>query len=208
MDPIVLAAFQDELESMDKEAVFETLRVGAKALKHSLFGGTKLTAAPGSLHPQRLAAVSSGETLMKGLQGQGVNVHRARVKTPASLQSGGHVASPDDLLGMQMYGKGPKDVARIQDALKAQGVSISGSIPVVRPGYHGVNIKGNYQGTPMEMQVSPSRRSYMGSLMEHALAYKPKTEAPLSNAFDRWVGKRVAPKMVSAKSWVPEYAAG
>ena len=37
----------------------------------------------------------------------------------------------------------------------------------------------------------------MGQIMEHSLGYKQKTEAPLANRFDKWVGREVAPRMVN-----------
>ena len=48
-------------------------------------------------------------------------------------------------------------------ALEGQGVTGLSSSAKARPGYHGVNIKGLYQGTPVEMQVNPGRISNMGA---------------------------------------------
>ena len=194
------------LPSMQKEAIYETVRAGLKAGRQALFGGTHLTAPTGVFQAERQVAVGAGNSLMQHLQGSGLNVHRARVKSPGSLTAGGHTTVPNDLLGMQAYGRGPEDIARIQQQLTAAGATIHGSKPVVRSGYHGVNIKGTHQNVPFEFQVSPGRMSNMGNIMEHTLAYKPLTEAPRSNFIDRWFGKQVAPKMVSSSSWVPNYS--
>ncbi len=201
---VTLSAFADELEKISQ---WETARLGWKAAKGALFGGTKLKAAPGVFHAERQAATRAGKSLMEGLGESGVKVHRARVKTPGSIAANRSTAVPDDLLGLQAYGKSPADVERVLGALRARGVEVAKVSPHARPGYHGVNIKGTYRGTPMEMQVSPGRLSNMGQMMEHSLGYKPATEAPLSTFIDRWVGKHVAPRMVRARSWVPQYAA-
>ena len=208
MHPVTQDAYFRELEKLadhEKEAIFETLRVGWKAGKGALLGGKKLQAPPGVYQQERARAVQKGNALMKALKGRGVPTHRARVKSPGSIEAGGHTQVPDDLLGMQVYGDGPKDVEKIIKQLKEQGVEVAKVSPHARPGYHGINIKGTYQGTPVEMQVSPSRLSNMGQQMEHSLGYKPATEAPRSNAFDRWFGKKVAPRMVQRGSWVPRY---
>lgn len=202
----VYAAFSDEMQKISeyrKEAIFETLRSGFKAAKQAIFGGKKLTAGPGAFLPQRQAAVSAGDDLINGMEGSGLKIHRGRVKSPESIMGKGGTGVPDDLLGMQAYAKGPEDVARYMKGLRDAGVDISESTALTRPGYHGINIKGNYKGTPMEMQLSPGRLSNMGTMMSHNLAYKPKTEAPWSNAFDRWFGDKVAPKMISGGSWLP-----
>lgn len=196
----------EKVSAKEKEAIFETLRHGAKALKGALLGGTKLRAAPGAFQAQRKAAVAAGDDLMAALNKRGIKTHRARVKSPSSIEAKGLTEVPDDLLGMQIYGKGPESVKQTMDALKAQGVTGLRADKVVRPGYHGVNIKGMSGKTPMEMQISPGRMSNIGQQMEHSLAYKAKTEAPFSNFIDRWFGKKVAPKMVSSGSWVPQVA--
>ena len=212
MHPSTLQGFSDEMEKlayqqMEKEAIFETARVGWKAGKQALLGGRRLVADPGMHHEARVNAVRRGNRLMTTLDDQGFKVHRARVKTPESMAAKGMTESsavPDDLLGMQLYGKSPRDVQRIVEQLRAQGVTGIAQSVKVKPGYHGVNIKGTYRGTPMEMQVSPSRVSNAGNIMEHSLGYKVKTEAPRANWFDKWVGKKVAPQMVKARSWVPQ----
>jgi len=202
MNNVAYFAFSDELRLI-KEAQWETIRHGFKALKGSLLGGTKLVANPGVMQAPRMQAAKSGKNLIHNLEGKGLKIHRARVKTPQSIQAKGLTDVPDDLLGMQMYGKGPEDVQRAMKALQDQGVTGLSSSAKARPGYHGVNIKGLYQGTPVEMQVNPGRISNMGQQMEHALGYKAKTEAPRSTFVDRWVGKHVAPRMVKSRSWVP-----
>lgn len=212
-EEVKLAAFCDELEkisALEKEAIFETLRVGAKALKQSLLGGKKLVhGGEGMFHAERQLAVSKGQELMSGMEEAGIKIHRARVKSPGSIAANAaknpntaHVV-PDDLLGMQTYGHGPEHVQKVLDHLTSKGAKIHKISPQSRPGYHGVNIKGHHDGVNFELQVSPGRTSNMGQIMEHSLGYKPATEAPHSNFIDRWVGKHVAPRMVSAGSWVP-----
>jgi hypothetical protein len=202
MHPITQAAFLNEMEKlaasdMEKVAIRETLRIGKKALKAAFLGGTDLSAPKGMLQPERTRAVSAGNTFMGDLKKRGIRVHRARVKSPSSLKAGGHTSAPDDLLGMQAYARSPEEVENLIKSLKASGATISGTSKKTRPGYHGVNIKGTYQGTPFEMQASPGRISNMGQVMEHSLGYKVGTEAPNANRFDKWVGKKVAPKMVN-----------
>ena len=191
---VMLTAFEDELE---KIAVRETVRVGWKAIKSAVRGGTKLDAPAGAFHSQRKQAVTSGNSLMAALQKRGIKTHRARVKSPQSMEAKGLTEVPNDLLGMQAYAKGPDDVKKLMNALRAEGVEGISASAKTRPGYHGVNIKGTYKGVPIEYQASPGRISNAGQVMEHSLGYKQKTEAPLANAFDKWVGKKVAPRMVN-----------
>jgi hypothetical protein len=191
----------------EKEAIFETLRHGWKALRQATRGGTRLsTPTSGVLQAERDAAVAAGEGLMGQMKDQGINIHRARVKTPQSITAKGVEGVPDDLLGMQMYADNPQAVESTMEKLRQMGVTNIGPEAKVRPGYHGVNIKAQYQGTPLELQIHPNRTSTVGSLMEHALAYKPKTEAPYSTVVDRAVGKHVAPRLVQRGSWVPQVA--
>jgi hypothetical protein len=195
--------------AVEKEAIRETLRVGGKAFLEVLFGGKKLIASPGMHQAAREGAVIAGKDLMRGLEREGLGVHRARVKSPSSMQAKGITptgALPDDLLGMQLYGKSPADVERAQRALESMGAKIQAVEKKERPGYHGVNIKAVMGTTPVELQVVPGRTSLAGSIMEHSLGYKQKTEAPMANAFDKWVGKTVAPKLVGLRSWVPQTA--
>jgi hypothetical protein len=194
MNPLLTDAFSDEIE---KIALRETLRVGRKAFHAAVKGGTKLSAPDGVFQAERSQAVRHGKSLMKSLQSKGQKVHRARVKSPGSITAGGHKKVPDDLLGMQVYAKSPQDINALIKSLKSSGVEISGSSVKTRPGYHGVNIKGVYKGVPIEMQASPSRMSNAGQVMEHSLGYKVSTEAPKANRFDKWVGKKVAPRMVN-----------
>ncbi len=191
---IVAEAFTDEME---KIAIRETLRIGRKAIKAAFFGGTNLKAPKGVFQAERQQAVKGGQGLMKSLRDQGQKVHRARVKSPGSIIAGGHKSLPDDLLGMQAYAKSPEDVQKLINRLRASGAIVASKSTKTRPGYHGVNIKGTYKGSPFEMQASPSRRSNMGQIMEHSLGYKVTTEAPKANRFDKWVGKKVAPKLVN-----------
>ena len=206
IDPEVLNFFRDELEDvygLEKSAIFETIRHGWKAGKSALLGGTKLRAAPGAFQPQRTQAVSVGTDLMGKLRRRGVRTHRARVKSPSSMQAQGLTEVPDDLLGMQAYAKGPDDVEAILKALREEGVTGIRSSAKTRPGYHGVNIKGlTAEGVPLEFQASPGRVSNMGQMMEHSLGYKQTTEAPRANWFDKWVGRKVAPRMVQDASWI------
>lgn len=212
---IMYNAFYDEVEKyaeLEKEAIFETLRVGVKALKASLLGGTKLKAGgTGMFAEARNQAASHGTDMIKNMRNSGIKIHRARIKSPESIAANAAknpkaANVPDDLLGMQLYGKGPKDIQKVLGHLKEQGANIKSVSPHARPGYHGVNIKGVHNEVPFEVQISPSRRSNMGQIMEHSLGYKPATEAPLSNVFDRWFGRKVAPKMVQQGSWIPQHS--
>ncbi len=188
---------QREKTAAEKQAIYETLRHGYKALKGALRGGTDLQAPPGVFHAARRQAATAGTDLMSKLQEGGIQMHRARVKSPASIAAKGLTEVPDDLLGMQMYGKGPGDVENALRKLRSVGVDVQKVSPKARPGYHGVNIKGRYQDVPIELQVSPSRTSNAGQILEHALGYKQLTEAPRANWFDKWVGREVAPRMVN-----------
>jgi hypothetical protein len=193
----------DFTHGMDKEAIWSTLRAGAKALGQSFWGGTRMQAPAGVFQRQRALAAARGQSLMGHLQRGGMSVHRARVKSPQSIQAKGLTRVPDDLLGMQIYGRAPGDVARVIQLLRgagAQGLKASGK---VRPGYQGINIKGTYRGTPMEMQVSPGRISNMGQMMEHSLGYKQLTEMPRATWLDKWFGRKMAPWMVN-RSWIPQ----
>jgi hypothetical protein len=211
---IMFSGFADELakialekdSNLDKEALSATLKSGWKALKTSLpgLGKKKLVATPGILQPQRQQAVQTGQELMGQLGSSGVNIQRARVKAPESIAAKGLTSAPDDLLGMQMYAKSPEEVAQTVGALRRSGVSGLDIQTKVRPGYHGINIKGTAGETPMELQMVPSVRSNIGQQMEHTLGYKVNTEAPGATAFDKWVGKKVAPKMVSSGSWLTD----
>jgi hypothetical protein len=184
-----------------KQAQGAAFHVGAKALWQALRGKRVLSAEPGMFYQQRQAAVDQGTRLMKMLGQSGINVHRARVKSPASMQAKGLTTVPDDLLGMQVYGKNQSDVSNVINALQSAGVSGLSSSMKIRPGYHGVNIKGTFGSVPMEMQVSPGIVSNVGQMMEHALGYKQLTEVPTATRFDKWVGKRVAPWLVR-QSWM------
>lgn len=184
-----------------KQAQKEALRIGIKALRQAFMGKRKLIAEPGIFYQQRQTAVNEGNRLMRALEQSGVNVRRARVKSPASMQAKGLTAIPDDLLGMQVYGRNMSDVNNVMQALQSHGVSGLSQSLKVRPGYHGVNIKGTLGSVPMEMQVSPGRISNVGQMMEHALGYKQLTEAPRANWLDKWFGKRVAPWLVQ-RSWM------
>ena len=206
MTDIILAAFADELSkiaALDKEALFESLRVGLKATKEALLGGTRLSAPPGVLHGERQTAAYRGDALIKLLKEQGLGVHRARVKSPGSITANNSVGVPNDLLGLQAYAKTPQEVEQALGHLRRAGVQVDKTVALTRRGYHGVNVKGSYSGVPLEFQLSPSRRSNIGQIMEHSLAYKPATEAPWSNFIDRWVGSKVAPKLVASGSWLP-----
>lgn len=211
------AAFVEELaklEGIEKVAIRETLRVGKKAFKAAVTGGTELKAPPGMFLAERRSAVEHGNALMKALKKRGVTTHRARVKSPSSMAAKGLKEVPNDLLGMQAYASGPRGVRDLMEALKAEGVTGISASMKTRPGYHGVNIKGTYKGVPVEYQASPGRMSNFGQVMEHSLGFKQKTEAPAANVFDKWVGKQVAPRMVNwdalgrrfDPSWVNEHA--
>lgn len=209
---VMFDSFSDELlkialeknSEMGKEAISATLKSGWKALKSSVpgLGKKELVAAPGILQPQRQQAVQTGKKLMGQLEESGVNIQRARVKAPESIAAKGLTSAPDDLLGMQMYAKSPEEVAQAVGALRRSGVSGLDIRPKVRQGYHGINIKGVAGETPMELQLVPGVRSNIGQQMEHTLGYKVNTEAPGATAFDKWVGKEIAPKMVSSGSWL------
>lgn len=192
-----------QYRALEKQALFETLRVGAKALKQAFFGGRALSAASGVLQAEREAAVRTGGELISKLEAGGLHIHRARVKSPGSIMGNGGVGVPNDLLGMQAYARSPEEAASFLRRLKEHGVEVQKSQVLTRPGYHGINAKGVYQNTPFELQLSPSRMSNVGQMMEHSLGYKSATEAPRSNFIDRWFGRKVAPKMVEKGSWLP-----
>jgi len=187
---------------MQKRALFETLRHGAKALWQLLPRTARFgKVAPGMLLAQRQRAATQGQRLVKQLGRSGINVVRGRVKSPASMLAKGLTAAPDDLLGMQAYVRNPAEVQAAMQALKRLGVKNVSAAGKLRPGYAGINIKGMYRNTPLELQLSPGRLSNAGQLLEHSLGYKATTEAPYSTFIDRFVGRSVAPRMVQ-QSWL------
>lgn len=192
--------------SREKIAIIETIRHGAKALKQSLLGGHKLEVTPGIMMGAREQAGSHGKELISILRRAGHNIHRSRVKTPESIAGAQKNFAPgqelpNDLLGMQMYARTPTEAAGALKALEAAGVTIDSKKLMSKPSYYGVNVKGRYKGTPLELQFSPGRLSNAGQIMNHALTYKPKTEAPMSTFFDRWFGAKVTPKLVQDPRW-------
>jgi hypothetical protein len=219
MNPIHQQGYVDALEAagLEKTAIMETLRHGYKAVKGALGSPIQKLrgkpAAPGMFRPQRVKATQHGDDLMKSLRDSGVTTQRARVKTPGSMAAKGITHTmPDDLLGMQTYAKGPEGVQKTMDALRGAGVENLNAEALTRKGYHGVNVKGQYQGTPMEMQIAPSPMSLIGNQLEHSLVYKQLTESPDANWFDKFIGTKVAPKMVNwdalgsmDPSWINEH---
>ena len=205
-----------EAAGLEKTAIMASLRHGYKALKgalgapiRSLRGNPQVA---GLFRPQRMKAVQHGDDLLDSLRRTGVRTQRARVKSPASMAAKGLTEVPDDLLGMQTYGKSPQDVQKTMDALREVGVEDIAASAKTKPGYHGINIKGQYQGTPVEMQVAPSPMSLIGNQLEHSLVYKQLTESPDANWLDNLIGTKVAPKLVNwdalgpvDPSWINEH---
>lgn len=152
--------------------------------------GTSVPAGAGMA--ERTAAMTQGNALMAQILaakgGVGARLTGARIKTPDSIAGHGPTASAatmDDLAGMRFSMPGgnysPAAVQGFMDKMKGLGVTFGegASKTLVKPGYHGVNIKGHMPGTtgqsgmPVEFQLTP-RRMVGTNQVDHSTSYKPQ----------------------------------
>jgi hypothetical protein len=156
---------------MKKESSIQFFKALGNSAKEGLIGGTSKAKKinKGILFPERLKA-SGGFKALKSAIGKDKKIHRARVKSPSSIKEKGvsKLDELDDLLGVQIYSKNPaKDAIAMKKHLKNSKIKW-----LDRKGYKGINIKGDYKGTPTEIQLSPNRVSNIGQTLQHH-AYKP-----------------------------------
>ena len=147
------------------------------ALPFEPFKGINMAAIqPGAFMPERLAAGRAGNALLPKLQNSGFQFYGGRVKAPGSMAAHG-TGITDDLLGLRarptaMFGGySQRAIDQLTNQMRSAGVDVSSTKRLVRPGYHGWNIKGQYQGTPLELQVSPRRLQGLSAL-DHDALYK------------------------------------
>ena len=152
--------------------------------------GTSVPAGAGMA--ERTAAQQQGNALLAKIQADkefGARITGARIKTPDSIAGHGSTASAatmDDLAGMRVSMPGgdysQNAIQRFMDRMKGLGVTFAdnASKTLIKPGYHGVNIKGRMQGTngemsgaPIEFQLTP-RRMIGTNQVDHSTSYKPQ----------------------------------
>ena len=144
----------------------------------------------GILQRERNQALQAGNEFLASFKPQGFQLYAGRVKTPQSIAGHGTDQVTNDLLGFRLSSRKGYDQAAV-DALTKQltdaGVEISGSKMLMRPGYHGHNIKGTLKGTPVEFQLSPRRLQGINAA-DHSMVYKPHESGVLPA-----VGKMYSP---------------
>jgi acylphosphatase len=135
----------------------------------------------GPLHTERNAALEAGNKFIENFKPEGFRMYAGRVKTPESLAGhGGGVTN--DLLGIRMRpskgGYTQESADNLVNQLRQAGVNVSGQKKLVRPGYHGWNIKGTLPhatgDVPIEVQMTPRRMQGIFAA-NHAYVYKPET---------------------------------
>ena len=183
-----------------KQALVETPRALSIALGEATKGGFHFKV-PNANKDQQVAAAMGGE-LVKSLKAEGVPVHRGRVKTQESILSSGSKL-PNDMLGLQAYSRGPKDVVKAVKALEGAGVEVGSAKVKLSDSYAGIHIKGTKGKVPVELQITSDPISQVGHQLQHQLVYKQKVEAPAADKEDKKIGKRVAQKLL-AHSWIPK----
>lgn len=161
---------QRKKPTLNKQASLSFFKAVGKAAKESLLGTNKAKgiASHGPMQQYRAAAGKAHSKVKDKLDGA---VHRSRTKTHKSISNKGiKPDDADDLLGVQMYSKHPD-----KGLSKAEKVFDSGNYDIKklnRKGYKGINVKGEVDGIPTEVQLSPGRRSNFGQILQHN-AYKP-----------------------------------
>jgi len=169
----------------------------------------------GILSAERNQALQAGNKFLSSFKPEGFNVYAGRVKTPSSIAGHGTEQATNDLLGFRLSSKqgyGQPAVDMLTKQLTDAGVNINSSKMLVRPGYHGHNIKGDLHGSPVEFQLSPRRLQGLNAA-DHSMVYKPhesgvnptigKMYAPLFQ-----YGMNVASPMVPATTRLGYGAAG
>ena len=183
-----------------KSALVETPRALAVALGEATKGGFHFNV--DGANKKQQAAAAAGQELVQSLRDSGVQVHRGRVKTQASILRSGK-SMPNDLLGLQAYSRGPRDVVKAVKGLQAAGVELESAKVKINDTYASIHIKGKKDKIPIELQVSSDPISQAGQLLQHQLVYKPEVEAPNADKQDKRVGQQVAKKLL-AHSWIPK----
>lgn len=121
------------------------------------------------------AATHGNELIGKLQKTPGFGMYGARVKGPESMMAHG-TGVTNDLLGLRMRssgGYGPQQMEQLTKHLTDAGMTLQGAPKqLVRPGYHGWNVKGTYNGVPTEIQVTPRRLQGL-SAVDHDAVYKP-----------------------------------
>ena len=135
----------------------------------------------GIMHTERNAALNAGNQFMQKFKPDGFKMYAGRVKTPESLAGHGGTMT-NDLLGFRLSpgngGYTEQNVNNLVNQLQQAGVTVSGQKKLVRPGYHGWNIKGTIPGeagaVPVEFQMTPRRTQGLFAA-DHTYLYKPET---------------------------------
>lgn len=158
---------------------FKGLSKGVTAARQS-FRGPMTTLGDsvpeGILHAERNQALQAGNEFLSSFKPQGFQTYAGRVKTPGSIAGHGTDQVTNDLLGFRLsssQGYGQSAVDSLTKQLTDAGVQITGSKMLMRPGYHGHNIKGTLKGSPVEFQLSPRRLQGMNAA-DHSMVYKPQ----------------------------------
>jgi hypothetical protein len=144
----------------------------------------------GILATERNQALQAGNKFLSSFKPEGFNVYAGRVKTPNSIAGHGTEQATNDLLGFRLsstQGYGQPAVDNLTKQLTDAGVNINSSKMLVRPGYHGYNIKGDLHGSPVEFQLSPRRLQGLNAA-DHSMVYKPH-----ESGVNPTIGKMYAP---------------
>lgn len=144
----------------------------------------------GILATERNQALQAGNKFLSSFKPEGFNVYAGRVKTPGSIAGHGTEQATNDLLGFRLSSKqgyGQPAVDMLTKQLTDAGVNINSSKMLVRPGYHGHNIKGDLHGSPVEFQLSPRRLQGLNAA-DHSMVYKPH-----ESGVNPTIGKMYAP---------------
>ena len=144
----------------------------------------------GILATERNQALQAGNKFLSSFKPEGFNVYAGRVKTPGSIAGHGTEQATNDLLGFRLSSKqgyGQPAVDMLTKQLTDAGVNINSSKMLVRPGYHGHNIKGDLHGSPVEFQLSPRRLQGLNAA-DHSMVYKPQ-----ESGVNPTIGKMYAP---------------
>jgi acylphosphatase len=135
----------------------------------------------GPLFNERNAALEAGNKFINDFKPEGFRVYAGRVKTPESLAGHGYQTT-NDLLGIRVSpnkgGYTQENVSELINQLNQAGINVTGQKKLVRPGYHGWNIKGTLPhatgSVPLEVQMTPRRMQGIFAA-DHAFLYKPET---------------------------------
>jgi acylphosphatase len=133
------------------------------------------TVPEGIFQTERQQALQAGNDFLKSFNPKGFQTYAGRVKAPDSIAGHGGAQITDDMLGFRLSsqrGYGQAAVDELTKHLTDHGVTVNRSKMLTLPGYHGWNIKGTYNNTPVEFQLSPRRLQGLNAA-DHSLAYKP-----------------------------------